>query len=122
MTTVASDLSAPGGPARGRRWRLLVLAVLLGSVMSALGGYVWYERKAPQPPAVDLAGVDPDVAAAIRQEREAVFRSPRSEAAWGQLGLVLAGNDFFLEAATCLAQAERFDDREFRWPYLLGTL
>ena len=49
------------------------------------------------------------IVAALAQARAAVQESPRSAAAWGRLGMVLAAHDFRAEANACLAQAERLD-------------
>jgi tetratricopeptide (TPR) repeat protein len=56
----------------------------------------------------------------VRQAREAVLAAPRSAQTWGKLGMILMANDFQEEAQVCLAQAERFDPRDPRWPYFTG--
>lgn len=70
------------------------------------------------PPAVRTDGLDPAVARAIEAARQDVLRSPRSAGAWGRLGTVLLAHELPAEANACLAQAERLDPREPRWPYL----
>ena len=72
------------------------------------------------PPAVDLSGVDPAIVRAIETARVSVTNSPRSLQAWGQLGKTLLVHDFHSPAITCLAQAERLDPTNARWPYLQG--
>jgi tetratricopeptide (TPR) repeat protein len=125
MTALPTTAAVPS-PRRPfwRRRLLWSLLVLLGlGAAGAAGGWIWYERRAlaPLPPSPDLDGVDPPVAAAIEKERKAVLGSPRSAAAWGQLGKVLAAYYYHTEAIACFAQAERLDPREPRWPYFQGV-
>ncbi len=109
---------------RSRRIRRGVLAATLivgGALLAGgVGLAFWFGRGSPppQPPTIDLSGLDPAVAAAIALERDAVLQSPRSIDAWGRLGMVLLANQFRPEAAECFAQAERLADRDGRWPYL----
>jgi tetratricopeptide (TPR) repeat protein len=74
------------------------------------------------PPALDLEGFDPVVARTIEAERDKILQSPRSAAAWGKLGSRLAAFNYRPEALICLAQAERLDPNEPRWPYHQGVL
>jgi tetratricopeptide (TPR) repeat protein len=74
------------------------------------------------PPAVDLTGADPAIAAAVEKARAEVSQSPHSGAAWGYLGMVLFAHRFHAEAMVCLGQAERLDLREIRWPYYQGQM
>ena len=70
-----------------------------------------------QPPEVLLVGADPAVARAVADARSTVAASPRSAAAWGELGMLLLANEIGLEQAPlCFAQAETLDPRDFRWP------
>jgi tetratricopeptide (TPR) repeat protein len=96
--------------------------LLLVILILAAGGWIWYRQAfavvpLPEP---DLNGVDPAVAAAIEKELEGVRQAPRSAAAWGRLGEVLTAFNYRSEAVFALAQAERLDPREPRWPYLQG--
>jgi tetratricopeptide (TPR) repeat protein len=101
------------------RRRTLALA---GLVVAAAGVGAWYAlRPAPaEPPAVDLTGADPEVAAAVREATEEVTRSSRDAAAWGKLGMVLRAHDFGNESVRALREAERLDPADPRWPYLQG--
>lgn len=93
---------------------------LLSCLALAVGGYLWFRPRPPEPPGVDLAGADPAVATAVEEARTAVLQAPRSAAAWGRLGMILVAHDLQRPALACLAQAEKLDPREPRWPYLQG--
>jgi tetratricopeptide (TPR) repeat protein len=97
----------------------LALTVL---VAVACGWYLLRPRPAPEPPEVNLANSDRDVAETIQKAQEAVRAKPRSSEAWGRFGIVLLAHDFRAEANTCFAEAERLDPREPRWPYLQGMI
>jgi tetratricopeptide (TPR) repeat protein len=111
-----------------KKW--LLVGVLLGTILTV--GGLWFLRHQGEtssaveeaalisPPAVDVSGIDPAVARAVESARAAVNESPRSVQAWGQLGKILLVHDFHLPAITCLAQAERLDPANARWPYLQG--
>ena len=71
------------GRCRARRWLLLALA----SAVAGLG-VLWYfgwRQPPPRPPDIDLAGIDPEVAEALEEARQAVIRKPSSAEAWGTL-------------------------------------
>src|SRR5688500_293292 len=74
------------------------------------------------PPAVDVRGVDPAVAAAIESASAAVRSTPMEPAAWGRLGMVLYTHEFMAGAREAFARAERLDDTDARWPYFLGLI
>jgi tetratricopeptide (TPR) repeat protein len=122
MTT---ERTAPGNPptsivvkSRRRRW---LGAGLVGVVLLAAG--FWYVRRPPpppQPPSVPLTDLDPEVAQVITEASAAVAKAPRSARAWGRLGMVLAVHEFHAEALEALAEAERLDPHDPRWPYLEG--
>jgi tetratricopeptide (TPR) repeat protein len=106
--------------ARGWRW-IWAAAALFAIAGLAIGIGFWMRQgppPAPSPPVVDLAGVDPALADAVRAVEQRVRASPQSASAWGLLGMTLLANDFIPEAQVCLKQAEALDPREPRWPYL----
>jgi tetratricopeptide (TPR) repeat protein len=90
------------------------------TLAAGIGFFIWYRATAPAPPAVELTGVDPAIAAAVERARAAISGSPRSAPAWGRLGMVLLTHNFTAEAKVCLAQAERLDPHKPRWPYHHG--
>lgn len=93
----------------------LALALLLAAACSA-------EAPAGPPPADDaiplpeLAGVDPDVVAAIETAVAAV-RAESSADAWGRLGNRYFVHDFLPEAERCFARAEELDPERVAWTY-----
>jgi tetratricopeptide (TPR) repeat protein len=89
--------------------------VLGGALLAGAAVFAW--RRAAEPPAVDLAGLDPAVVRAVEEARAAVRQAPRSPTAWGRLGMTLGANNLDDAACACLAEAERLDPREPRWPY-----
>jgi tetratricopeptide (TPR) repeat protein len=85
---------------------------------ASIGGWWWF-RPLPGPPVFRLDEHEPEVAAAIEQARQAVVHKPAAAAAWGQLAEVLLANHVFPEEAlVCLAQAEKREPDNPRWPYL----
>jgi superkiller protein 3 len=105
---------------RGRR---LLLAVVLGAgaVAGALGWFFLRPERPPEPPVLDLNGVEPAVATALESARDAVKQRPRSGAAWGLLAKALLANGYDEDALVCLVQAERLAPDEPRWPYLRAS-
>lgn len=113
-----ADPRAPGREGRARpRW--LAGTVLAAALLAlAIGIWLWRRPLRPELPPVDLAGIDPEIVEAVTAAQRQVLRKPRSGSAWGRLGMVLRAHDFDVPANRCLAQAERLDPEEPRWPYL----
>ena len=116
-TSRAARSSAPS-PARRNIRRVVVGLCLL--VLAGGGYYFWRQNTPPEPPLIKLTGADPAIIKAIEEARAAVRSAPRSGRAWGRLGMILSIHDILPEADFCYAQAERFEPREPRWPYLRG--
>jgi tetratricopeptide (TPR) repeat protein len=106
-------------PAKGKRLLLLLAAVLL-LAGAAAGGYFAWRPRPPAVPAVPTEGLDAEVAAAINEARADVAARPKSAAAWGHLGLVLFAQEMYVPCVAPLAEAERLDPRDARWPYFRG--
>src|SRR5439155_12563614 len=117
-------------PSRSK-WPLLAWLLLgAGLLAAATAWFIWqqYRLSHPpatevaiiEPPAIELSGIDPAVSRAIEKARAAVNESPRSAQTWGQLGKTLLAHGIHHPAGTCLAQAERLEPAEPRWPYLQG--
>jgi tetratricopeptide (TPR) repeat protein len=102
--------------------RNLVLFVLAAALILGLCAWLWQRGRTPEPPLVDLDGIEPEVAQAIRHEMDSVRRQGRSGQAWGRLGQMLRAHGFDAEAVACWRHAERFDDQEPRWPYYRGVV
>src|SRR5437764_5279930 len=95
---------------RRRRRRTLVLIVVAAALILGGAAWLWQRGRTPEPPLVDLEGIEPEVAQVIRNEIDAVRRQGRSGPAWGRLGQVLRAHGFDEEAVACWRHAERFDD------------
>ncbi|HVS40234.1 MAG TPA: tetratricopeptide repeat protein, partial [Gemmataceae bacterium] len=116
-----------GATGVGRR-RLLwwtILGIAFVAFLALAAGVCWRQpwrsrAEAPPPGPSDaaLAGVDPEVAAAVREARTDAMRAPRSVDAWGRFGQVLLANGFPADADAVLARAEDLQPDEVRWPYL----
>jgi tetratricopeptide (TPR) repeat protein len=113
--------TAPPTPAPATSKRLLVgVLVVLLVTGAGVGAYlVWRPRPTPVPP-IRTDGLDAEVAAAINQARADVEVQPQSAVAWGTLGLVLFAQDLYADCAPILAEAERLDATDARWPYFRG--
>jgi tetratricopeptide (TPR) repeat protein len=86
------------------------------------GGYgLWLKYTPPEPPAVDLTGLDQEVIDALEAARAGVRERPRSAEAWGTLGATLRAHAFMSEAGVCFLEAQYLDPKDPRWPYMLGT-
>lgn len=109
--------------ASGPRRRLL--AGFLVAVAVAACGVVWHHNRrqpAPQLPELDLAGIDPEVAAALQDARDAVAQKPRAAEAWGLLARRLHACGFYPQALACYAEAERLEPTSATWPYLHAVI
>jgi tetratricopeptide (TPR) repeat protein len=99
-------------------WTGAVIVILAASVILILA------RKAgptpPPPPAIDTAGFDPAIAAAIGEARQGVLNSPRSHEAWGRLGMVLLAHEM-PAAAACFLTARDLAETDPRWSYYLAV-
>jgi len=106
-------------PTRRLRRLLTLLGVLL-LAGAGVGGYLlWRPHPAAIPP-IATAGLDAEVAAAIAEARGGIEARPKSAAAWGRLGMVLFAQDMYADCIPFLAEAERLDPRDVRWPYFRG--
>lgn len=83
----------------------------------------WHQRQfPPDVPRPDLTQATPGVRRTIEHFADEVRRNPRSATAWGQLGSVLYAYRLYPAALEALAQAERRDPRNPRWPYLQAII
>lgn len=105
---------------RGSLPRLLML--ILAGLALATGVFLVRRGASVRPPDVATAGFEPIIAAQIEKALAEVRTTPRSGPAWGRLGMVLQAHEFTTEARFCFAQAERWEDREARWPYFHALL
>jgi tetratricopeptide (TPR) repeat protein len=123
MSTVPSQVPA-GGTRRRRKLLiglgLLIVAAAVVAVVVVAEGRVRSRPK--QPPEMELAGMDPQVVAAIRGARAAVEAQPDSADAWGRLGCMLLAHDMHVESMVCFEEAERLDPADASWPYHQGYI
>jgi tetratricopeptide (TPR) repeat protein len=102
--------------------RVLPWCLLVGGIglAAGLGWYGWRWYCAPVAPVIDLTEDDSALVAAVEQARQQIRQDPYSGAAWGHLGKLLRAAGYVEPAVRCLAEAERLDPRNPRWPYLQG--
>jgi tetratricopeptide (TPR) repeat protein len=122
--TVSPPVPAPTiVPSFWRRRRVVLGIVLLLGL--AAGGWWAYSIWNPRPPAIpeiNLADVDSEIVDAITKARADVVKTPRSEAAWGKLAMVLHAHGFYDQAFVCYGVAAEMDTKDPRWPYLQGLI
>jgi tetratricopeptide (TPR) repeat protein len=100
---------------------VLLALTVLGLAVAGVGAYgLWLKYSMPDPPAVDMTGLDQEIIDAVEAARAAVRQHPRSPIHWGHLGAVLRAHEFNSESNFCFAQAERLDANDYRWPYLIS--
>src|SRR5688572_17815800 len=108
---------------RPREPRLILGLVILTVLAIAIASFFWVGRGVPaEPPSIPTTGLDPAAATLIQQHLAAVRADRRSGDAWGKLGALLKSFGFREPSAQCLAEAERLDRKNPRWPYLQATL
>ncbi len=110
--------TATAGGAPRRRLTLLGCLFVAAALAPGVGHWAWRRANPTRPPDVDLSRAQRPVVEAVEAARREVERAPRSASAWGLLGMVLCANDFAEEGRVCLAEAERLDPKDPRWPYL----
>lgn len=103
-------------------WTLSILAVTVAALALVAGVYFAGRDRAPDPPQVSTAGLEPAIVDLLSTAAAEVRASPRSGAAWGKLGLALQPYEFKTEARHCFEQAGRIESDNPRWPYFLGLL
>ena len=101
----------------------LKLAILVTLIVVVVMTWIALEKRAPRINIkVDTSTLKARDARLVEAQLATVRNSPRSAAAWGQLGALLKSYEFRDEALQCLTRAERLDPREARWPYLIGLM
>jgi tetratricopeptide (TPR) repeat protein len=77
-------------------------------------------RSQPPPPDPDLSGLEPRVAAALDEARQAVQAHPASAEAWGNLGALYDAHRITDPAVECYRRAHELNPGAFEWSYLLA--
>lgn len=131
-------MNATSSHAKRKRQRLgssTAKTVIIVSVVLVLGAAVAFVVVSPAgvrdffspvtpPPVPDLYldDLEPRVAHALSQARDAVVADPTSVERWGKLGMVCDIHGFSAEAVTCYEFAIQLAPDDARWCYLLGFL
>ena len=95
-------------------------AILVGLVLGL--GWVGWNRRVPPLPVIDLSRATPGVRRTVETHGAALRAQPRSAWAWGRLGSVLYAYRLNAPALQALAEAERLDPKNPRWPYLQAMI
>ena len=117
-----------------RAARVVIMWIAVAAVITALSYSLWpshddaiVERSSRndviaeiEPPSPDTSGFQRLVRERIAERRATVVANPASAQAWGRLGMAFDVHNLVSEAAVCYAQAERIDNADFRWPYMLA--
>ncbi len=109
--------------------RIRIGALVLLCLGGAAGLLVLRRGSLPAPaealiriPDPDTSAMQPRVAAAIREARAMVLRSPSSADAWGRLGQVCDAHLLYEEAEASYRGAIRLAPGDSRWAYLLAVI
>jgi tetratricopeptide (TPR) repeat protein len=100
-------------------YRRILFSLAVIAAVGAIAYCTWWLRT-PVVPHIPTADLDAEVVTAIEQASAAVRAQPRSGTAWGHLGMVLFAQDMYVEAIPTLAEAQRWDPADPRWPYFRG--
>lgn len=110
-------MSRNGKKSRSRVLLISAIALII------VAGFFWTLRTGTAKlPEIPTAGLDVAATNVIQQHVDNVRSAPGSAEAWGKLGAILKSFGFREQAGFCLAEAERLDPKEPRWPYLQATL
>ncbi len=100
-------------------WWVLVLSM---ACLIAAAVFVTRREPSPQLPAIETPGFEPAIVDQIQTALSEVRARPRSDPAWGKLGLILQAHELFDEARLSFGHAERLAPREARWACFHGLL
>ncbi len=111
-------------------WQPRTRTWVLGLVLLAAGVTAWAVwdyfagsgSSGRQPPALDLDGLPPAVAAALDEARRQVIEQPGDADAWGALASSLLAHDFPEQSLVCFVESERLDPDNYQWPYFQGVI
>jgi len=101
-------------------WSRRAIAIGVVGLMAVLVGLVTtFRAEHAELPDLDLAAMEPRVAAKLEQHMTSVSDSPGSASAWGEMGVALQAHGLEVEAAYCYRAALALDSTLFRLSYLL---
>lgn len=121
MENLAKPRKVVGNRSHLNAFKLIVCGLVVLTIIAA-GAWFWTRHYATAVPVIDLRNLDAAVAGLIQKNVDEVSAHPRSAAAWGNLGSVLRNYHLSAPAQQCLAEAERLDSTNPRWPYLQSLL
>ncbi|HEV3383639.1 MAG TPA: tetratricopeptide repeat protein [Gemmata sp.] len=110
----------------GKRYKWAVGVVAALAIFG--GGISAWRRFHPEampfatPPEIPSLIVEPEVRAVLNKARQRAIDEPRSELAWGELGLINRAHALNQESIVCFAEAAKLNSSSPRWPYLIGTV
>ena len=108
-------------PGPGRGGRAPIAIALLAFLAACQEGPPEHAARPPLP-SVNLDGMAPDAAAAIRTARERAAQRAGQADASGTLGTVLQAYGLHEESVACYRRAEALEPGDWRWPYYLGSV
>jgi tetratricopeptide (TPR) repeat protein len=108
------------------RWRQAILFVIIVSGVGC-GIFAWQHLSSTpietsSPPGIRETITDVEVRATLDRARRRVIEEPRSDEAWGELGLIFRAHRIHAESLACFEEAAKLNPDSPRWPYLTGTV
>ncbi len=110
----------------GRRWKLVIGVLALAGLLG--GGALTWRRLHPEalpatiPPEIPALIVESEVRTVLGKARQRAIDDPRSDQAWGELGLMFRAHALNEESITCFSEAAKLLPTSPRWPYLIGRV
>src|SRR5262245_14350774 len=103
------------------------LALVVGLLVVAAVGYAIFKYTVSSghsagPPEIPADATDPPIRRVIAAKRAAVVADPRSDTAWGELGMAFDAHERWEQAQTCYERAMKLAPSDARWPFLLAEL
>ncbi|MDE0125664.1 MAG: tetratricopeptide repeat protein [Bryobacterales bacterium] len=108
-------------PGPGREGPASIAIALLAFLAACQDGPPEHATRPPLP-SVNLDGMEPDAAAAIRAAGEHAAQRPVQADASGTFGTILQAYGLREESVACYRRAEALEPGDWRWPYYLGSV
>jgi tetratricopeptide (TPR) repeat protein len=98
--------------------------LVFGVLVAAAVGYGVFKpssaHRTAKPPEIPADVTDPPIRKVIEAKRAAVVASPRSGAAWGELGMAFDAHERWNQSQACYEQAMELAPSDARWPFLIA--